>query len=113
MQGSGNKPLPVDILARELPDRVALWAGLAGDEAEAVAIVRDLASVFEAYELRLRAGAEAARSGSGFVGRPILAKFASACAVCRGAIRINDEILYDRDRSGMKAAHVRCGEVAP
>lgn len=110
MSRNGNKSLRSDILARELPDRVALCVGMPGEPAEAVAIVRDLSEVFVDYELRLRAASKQSRSGHpAFTGRPMLARFASRCAVCSRAILEGSEILYNRDEK--RAAHSSCGEV--
>lgn len=102
-----NESLTVDVLARELPDRVALCAGRDGDAEEALTIVHDLRVVLEAYELRLRTDSAPT---SGFVGHPLRAKFVSVCPVCRKSVSVGEDALFDPERpTRSKVAHRTCG----
>lgn len=104
--------LPVDVIARELPDRVACYVAGLGYEGEADKIVRDLAMVLESYELRLRMAERHVReTGSAFVGKLIRAKFPSRCAVCAQGVSEGSDVVYNPDAK--KVAHVGCAEVRP
>ena len=110
-----SKPLPVDILAREIPGRAALVAGGLGDDGEALQIVRDLHSLLEGdYQLSFKLGAEQRRQsealGAKFTGRPMISKFPGRCAVCAKALPTDSSVLYDPDRR--KVACVTCGEIS-
>ena len=107
---ASSQSLRVDTLAREIFGRAAIAAGM-NDRDEALAVCRDLAEVESAYRFALRAGEEHARTtGKAFTGRPMHARFASTCAVCRRGIREQEAIIYDAETR--RAAHSECGEPA-
>lgn len=104
-----SRTLEVDRLARELPNRVAIFAGGMGDPGEAQDIVRDIAAVLESdYELRLRVeDSPHGRPSEGrFVGRLITSKFSARCAVCEAPIAQGAGCIW---RRGEGVACIVCG----
>jgi len=102
-------PLPEDRLVCSLFNRCAVAVGM-NDKDAAFEIVRELYLLEGKCFLSIipPASRRAENTSSGFVGRPILAKFFGRCAVCASGFGVGADILYDASQK--RAAHLSCGE---
>ena len=109
---ASNRPLEVDVLAREIWNRAAMAHGTRDIEL-ALQVCAELGKIEQAYELRIKPGHEPAAERKGstagkFTGRPITSKYPGACRVCRHPYSIGDSVLWSKAGG---CAHITCGEL--